>query len=198
MPKRPKQHVITKPEQLEAVASPVRQEIFDTLYSVGPSSMLEIAEYLGRPVEGLYYHVKMLLKVGLLVKKKPRTVQGNREEMVVDVAKRPLRMMPDFTKRSLKAVEKYAWALLRVTGRDFLKAFSPGRPRMGPGRRVGISRGKTWLNKEELAEVNRHLAEISAICEQQRETQDRRLFTVTWVLAEVEPRNRKKGRKASS
>ena len=52
---------ITRPDQLSALASPVRQEIADVLSRMGPSSLAEIAGVLGRS-EGA---VRVLIHRGL-------------------------------------------------------------------------------------------------------------------------------------
>src|SRR5262245_47733719 len=58
---------ITGATAVAALASPVRQEIIDTLEALGGATIAELAGALGRPADGLYYHVRRLVRAGLLV-----------------------------------------------------------------------------------------------------------------------------------
>ena len=58
-----------EPRRLSALASPVRIELVGVLQTRGPSSIREMALALDRPADGLYHHVRILLKAGLLVEK---------------------------------------------------------------------------------------------------------------------------------
>src|SRR5215468_3321101 len=59
---------ITDASAIAALASPVRQELFDTLEALGGvATIAELAEQLGRPADGLYYHVELMRRAGLLV-----------------------------------------------------------------------------------------------------------------------------------
>ena len=57
---------ISRPEQIAALASPARVEILDILASLGVSSVAAIAAALGRPADALYYHLRFLVRVGLV------------------------------------------------------------------------------------------------------------------------------------
>ena len=57
---------ICRKDQIRCLMSQVRQEIVDVVEALGTCSIGEIAEQLGRSADGLYYHVKALVKVDLL------------------------------------------------------------------------------------------------------------------------------------
>jgi predicted transcriptional regulator len=65
-------HVIRSHKELKALCSPVRQDIVFVLESLGPSSVSEIAERLGRSPHSLYYHVRELERVGLVSARETR------------------------------------------------------------------------------------------------------------------------------
>ena len=65
--KTPKGSAIADVGQIRALASSIRQDIVDTVAATGPCSVADVARTLGRPADGLYYHVKHLLGAGLLV-----------------------------------------------------------------------------------------------------------------------------------
>ena len=59
---------ITAVTAIAALGSPVRQEIIDTVELLGgKATIAELAAQLGRPADGLYYHVRRLVAVGLLI-----------------------------------------------------------------------------------------------------------------------------------
>src|SRR5437667_11713853 len=59
-------HVISGRAQLRALEAPVRQELIDLLARSGPSSAAELGRLVGRPADGLYYHLRVLQRAGLV------------------------------------------------------------------------------------------------------------------------------------
>src|SRR3954463_6659873 len=58
---------IADARQIRALASPIRQDILDAVTAIGPCSVAQLAVALGKPADGLYYHIRRLLDVGLLM-----------------------------------------------------------------------------------------------------------------------------------
>ena len=58
---------IAEPRQIRALASPVRQDILDAVVAIGPCTVAELAAALGKPPDAMYYHIRRLLAVRLLV-----------------------------------------------------------------------------------------------------------------------------------
>src|SRR5690349_18270302 len=86
MPRTRRHAVVSRLDQLSALASPARLEVIDTLTRLGAVSLAELAAALGRPADGLYYHVRALEKVGLVAAAGTRVVAGRRERLVRAVA----------------------------------------------------------------------------------------------------------------
>src|SRR5262245_59943954 len=84
MPQRLPIFTIRSKAQLAAISSPVRQEILDGVQALGPGSIAEVAKLLGRPADSLYYHVRTLERLGLLVRTGERR-NGRRDEALYDV-----------------------------------------------------------------------------------------------------------------
>jgi len=63
------------------LASPLRAEIIGHLQTDGPQSIRELAARLARPASGLYHHVRLLERSGILVERERRK-SGRREEVV--------------------------------------------------------------------------------------------------------------------
>jgi|ERR1017187_7652657 predicted transcriptional regulator len=60
-------YVVRNEKQLAALASSARPEIVDVLSQMGTVSVAELASALGRPADSLYYHLKVLKEIGLVV-----------------------------------------------------------------------------------------------------------------------------------
>src|SRR5436305_14568691 len=59
--------MIDTPAALGALVSTVRQEIVDTIEAIGAeAAVADIAAQLGRPADGLYYHLRRLVDSGVL------------------------------------------------------------------------------------------------------------------------------------
>src|SRR5689334_1813461 len=121
-------YTIRRREQIAALASPVRQEIVDMVQASGPLSVAELAGLLGRPADGLYYHVKALAKVGLLVERAGRGVRNGRgrTEAVFAVPGRLRLAYRPKDPENVAGIKRAAAAMLRVTGRTFAEAFDAG------------------------------------------------------------------------
>src|SRR5258708_36783471 len=71
-------------EQLASLASPARSEVFVAIRSLRKASIREVAEYMRRSPESLYYHINALLKAGLIqetdkrpTKRKPEAIYSS-------------------------------------------------------------------------------------------------------------------------
>ncbi|HUR26756.1 MAG TPA: helix-turn-helix domain-containing protein, partial [Planctomycetota bacterium] len=107
---------IDRSSQLEALASPLRQEIVDVLDAAGPCSIAELAQRLGRPPDSLYFHLRRLVKTGLVVEVERRRA-GRHAFVVVDVAGRPMRI--DRAKARPAHMQAVVGGILRLAARDF-------------------------------------------------------------------------------
>jgi DNA-binding transcriptional ArsR family regulator len=177
---------IEDPAQLELLASPVRQDILDHLEAMGPSSVTELSRSVGLPADALYYHVRKLLAVGLLVERGTRP--GDRRDETVFALPSPairLRYDPADADQAL-SVGKIASAMLRSSDRDFQaglrseKAVAEGR-----GRNLWSARVKGWLDAGQLREVNELLNRLHSVFHAAGPGDDRTLCALTWSMAPV-------------
>ena len=179
--------------QIRALASPIRQDILDALTAIGPCSVAELAVALGRPADGLYYHIKHLLDVRLLMEV-PSNGSG-RGELRLDVAHKSLYLQYKPASRTNKAaVLRVIGALMRSAERTFRRGFRPGVAVVeGPRRNLWAGRTRGFLSERELAEVNVLLDRLITLMRSGRRdrdnggSKDRSLYEVTFVLA---PANR--------
>ena len=182
---KPKVRWIREPEQIEALTSAVRQAILDRVEALGPSSVADLAQSLGRPADALYYHVRRLLQVGMLVEAGSRGT-ARRDEALYDVPHRRWHIAyePD-DPDNVEALRKATRALLRQAERDFAGGFEhPEVSVRGPLRNLWSLRLEARLSREDLRQINRHLQAILAILRKPRPTRGRGILTaLSWVLA---------------
>ena len=63
---KPKTLLIRSNEQRRAIASPLRLELIGVFVDHEPLSVAQIAQRMGRPATAIHYHVRLLVKAGLL------------------------------------------------------------------------------------------------------------------------------------
>jgi DNA-binding transcriptional ArsR family regulator len=182
-------------DRIRCLASPVRQEIVDTLQALGTGSAAELAAQLGRPADGLYYHLRSLLAAGL-VEAAGHRGEGRRREAVYSLPARDgLRLAYDpHDAANVEAVTEVVGSMLRVAGRDFVSGFRPELAVCeGPRRNLWAARLKGWLTGSELEEVHELLGRVSELLDRPRESAEQRLHSLTFVLAPAPPARRDDG-----
>jgi DNA-binding transcriptional ArsR family regulator len=180
-----KRAVLEEASEITLLASPTRIEIVDTLETfAGAVTVAELAAQLGRPADGLYYHLRQLADGGLIEevvsaegrRYRTRTRKGDRLR---------LRYRPGATPNA-QAVSRVAASVLRVAGRDFDRAIAdPASIAEGAQRELWAARGKGWVSSAELAEINRLLVRVMDLLQHPRNARKDKLVAVTWVLAPV-------------
>lgn len=194
MARRPRGAVIEDADEIALLASPTRIEIVDTLESLGSAvSVAELAAALGRPADGLYYHLRQLAAGGLIEEEaapdgrryRTRSRSGDRLR---------LRYRPGASANA-REVGRVAGSVLRVAGRDFARAIGDSATVVeGAQRELWAARGKGWVGTGELAEINRLLARLMDLLQQPRSARRDRLVALTWVLAPLESKPARRGR----
>lgn len=181
-PRSPTRSIVERADHIALLASPARQELVDTLDALGgEATVAELAVQLGRPVAGLYYHLQLLARAGLI------------EQLAGDGSARRYRVPPALRLRyrpgptaNARAVTRFAGGMLRVALRDFAAAIRD--PRViadGPRRMLWAARVKGWVGRAELTEINRLIARLAMLVSPERAPGRDRLVALTWVLAPV-------------
>lgn len=168
--------VIAKRAQLGALASSARQEIVDVLSGMGTASIAEIAAALGRPADALYYHLRELVRVGLVVRSVRK--HGGRDEALFRTVAPTLERRYD-SSHTLRVID----SMLRLSVRDFRRAFASGGVMAGPRRELWALRATGWLTPSEVARVNQNMRVLrDDISKPRRPRRKGRLFAITIVL----------------
>jgi DNA-binding transcriptional ArsR family regulator len=185
---------LADPDQIRVLSSAIRQELVDTLAALGGEADVgALAEQLGRPADGLYYHLRLLVRHGLI----EETGQPGRKERRYRLAgegSAPLRLAYRAGPHgNLAAVGAFARSLLQIAGQDFEQALEmSGTALGGPRRDLWAARDKGWVSPNDLQEINALIERISELVSQPSAPGRARLMTFAFVLAPVDPRPKRR------
>jgi predicted transcriptional regulator len=185
-------------KQIAALRSPARQEVVDGLQAIGPCSIADLAESLGRAPDSLYYHVRKLESVGLVVQRGTQG-EGVRREVLYDTPGRLIIDHEPSTSTERKRIAGVVASALRIAERDLRAALEGGIAVYRPGARRNAwgARTKGWLSAEELAQVREHLDAVSRILVRGRKRAGTALHSLAFVLAPLVPSPRCEERRRS-
>ena len=177
--------------QVRAVASPVRAAIVDALEVMAPATIVQLARAIGYPPDGLYYHVRMLERIGLVVRTAPEPDTGAAR---FDLPGHPatLRYRLDDRQQG-RAMVKVVGTMVRCAERSFRRAFGPNRAiAKGPYRNLRAGRRTAWLTAAELRRLNREIERIHALFGRGRpQRPGSQLHEFTYVLAPIVQKGRR-------
>lgn len=176
---------------LTALVSTVRQEIVDTIEALGgDAAVADIAAHLGRPADGIYYHLRRLVDSGVLrAGDDPGDGRGRRYGTSARRGKRVHLKYGRESRSDQATVARVVAGLLRTAERDFGRALRSGAAQgEGALRDLWASRLKGWVGDADLREINRLLARLSQLLQQPRDPRRERLVTLAWVLAPIDDR----------
>lgn len=154
--KKPSQpYYVTSLKQLLALASPGREDIIDAVGVLGPCSVPEIAKFVGRPRNALYYHITALRDRGLLIETSIQR-DGIKTTSLYDLPGRPMIVRYDLTSPRIRsAVVQLGRRRFRTGERGFVRACKSDIPvTHGPMRNLWVSHWKGWLSDAQLREAN--------------------------------------------
>ena len=180
--------------QVRAVASPVRAAVIDALEVVGPATIVQIARAVGYPPDGLYYHLRVLERIGLVVR---TTRERDTGAATFDLPGRPATLRYHLDDRQQgRAIGKVVATMVRSAERSFRRAFTPGVAKVkGPHRNLRAGRRTAWLTADELRVLNGYVERIHALFGRGRPYRDgARLHEFTYVLAPIVEKRRARAR----
>jgi hypothetical protein len=174
--------------QIRALESPMRQEIVDAVAAMGPCSILELADHLGRAADSLYFHVKKLVRVKLLLEVEKRK-SGRHTWVIYALPSRQVRMV--YRPAVMKSIRKVVAGALRLSLREFHRAVTAKTSVFaGPKRNTWAGRMKGWLSDSELQEVGQLFERILGLMNRQGPGPGRLMYSLGWVLAPAQVRQR--------
>lgn len=185
--------LIRDPAQVRLLSSGVRQEMVDTLAALGgEAGVASLAEQLGRPADGLYYHLRALVAGGL-VEELPSD-GGERRFRLVGTSGGPLRLAYDLGPNGNAAeLRAFIHGLLQIADRDFQAALGRSDTVVaGPARTLWASRNKGWLAAADVAEVNALLGRLGELTSQPKADGRDQLVSLAFVLSPTEARSKRR------
>lgn len=156
--------IATRPAQRRALRSAIRLEILGQFTSSKGLSVADLAERIGLPAASLYYHVQMLVRVGLLQESGSRP--GLRRPQAVYRPVAPKIGLPAGASSGAKAADavKTMAAAFRMAERDMTEALRSGLARdRGALRNFHAERVHARLTRTALGKINSHLRAIDRI-----------------------------------
>lgn len=175
---------------IRVLASPIRQELVDTLAAMGgQASATGLAAQLGRHADGLYYHLRLLCEAKLVSELKADP-GAERLYRLAGANQAPLRLAyRTGNKASAAALRKFVHGLLQVAEHDFDQALDiPEVAVDGAQRELWAARNKAWLSAAEIEEANVLLERLCDLMSRPRSPGRDRLMSCAFVLAPVTPR----------
>jgi DNA-binding transcriptional ArsR family regulator len=190
---RPGVWSVSEPRRLAALASPLRIEIVGGLQTHGPSSIRELATELGRPADGLYHHLRILLKAGLVIESDRRKVGRRVEAVYALAAPRVGGRLDPTSPRGKAAVIRAGTAAMRLAAREFAAAIEADAVACTNGlANARVSRQRTWLTDEGVVRLHRLLAQVERLLAKENRQKRGRLHSLTVVMAPLVKRGKQK------
>ena len=180
-------YYVTEVRQLLVLATPGREDIMDAVAILGPSTVSDIARFLGRSRNALYYHVRALRDSGLLLESEVQR-EGVKRTSQYDLPGRPVIVKYNLnTPRSRRAVTRLGRLRFRSGERGFARACQREDAIVeGPHRNLWVAHWKGWLTEEDLEEANRLLLELVDLFRHgANEGDDRKPLELTFGIAPV-------------
>lgn len=180
-------HLIRGKKQLACLAAAARQEIFDVLEQMGTVSVAELAVVLGRPADGLYFHLRALTRAGL-VRTAGQRVRSGRAEVLYRTVKPEVQVGYDLQDAANRdAVSAIVASMLRLTNRDFRRSLQGGQVVVsGAQRELWALRKVGRLSRAEVTRLNRRIRDLAKSVSAPRG--GGRLYAVTVVLTPLDHR----------
>jgi DNA-binding transcriptional ArsR family regulator len=155
---------VMRRDQVESLASPVRQDICDRLAALGPLSVRDLSEALGRRQTSIYHHLRQMIAVGLVRASRPGSGRGRPATLYETVAPRIRMARSAEIAENRPSIAKGAKAAAINAVANFAAAFDSDQwSDRGPGRNQWFFRVVASPSPERLAHINRLMNELAEL-----------------------------------
>jgi predicted ArsR family transcriptional regulator len=160
----PATYWIDRPEQIRALASPIRHEIGDRLAALGPMTIAALAQILGRRPTAIYHHVKKLEAVGLVRAREETGERGRPAVLYETVAPRMRLARAGRLPRNRRPLARAGAAAATQAARDYAAGFQvPHWALAGPGRNHWFFRVVAAPSAARLKRINALFDELAEL-----------------------------------
>ncbi len=198
---RPKVQLITSPAVWRTMIAPARVEIVEAMRCAAPCGIAEIGELLGRPADGLYRHIRLLMQAGI-VREVGFGKVGRRTEQVFDLTASDYRIaFADSTGAAERtAIAETVSVFARSVSRYAGKAAAARALVLEPEKRnLLIDYDLTWLEPDAVKQLRTLVGRIHALCERGRRRRKGELYVnLCTLMPVVRSRRSKTGAGASA
>ena len=188
-----KNYTVRSRRQLAVLAAAARQEIVDVLAAMGTVSVAELAAALDRPADSLYFHLRALVRAGLVEQAVYRRHRGRREALFRTVASELFLEYKPQSESNRRGVNAIVSSMLRLGIRDFGRAFEAGNAIVsGPRRELWALRKSARLSLAQIEALNSSIKRVAREFSPSR--REGRLYAVTILLTPLDHRAAKSKR----
>ena len=161
---QPTIYTIRTAAEWDAINSPVRLEMVVFLIVAGTCAIRELAALIDRPADGLYHHLRKLVRAGLVEEVGTRPV-GKRTEKLYRTVARDIAVDRDLmTKRTRDRTVRLFRTILQHAQRTIVAAIESGAVVFdGPRANLKFNWLAAWLDDAQMAEIVRHQEAIRQI-----------------------------------
>jgi DNA-binding transcriptional ArsR family regulator len=176
--------LISTPEQLRALRTPLRQEIVRTLVGEGSCTVRELAEALGREPAALYYHVHALVDAGIATEGGTRGAGGRAERVYSPVAPRIVIDRRKNSRAFLSALADLQRATLRATERELESAIK-SRGTRNADDSTSLLRLTARLRPRDAERAAKMLSEVATFLAESDDPDAGKPYSMTAALARL-------------
>lgn len=193
---RTRVHTVSSPAAWEVLVAPARAEIVEAFRLLGPCSIAEVAEAIGRPADTLYRHIAQLIDAGFLRDAGVRKGERNLERLVDTVADDFVIDFKDHTGAAEnRAIVTTANSFLSAMGRA-VRDSAAARQLVfsNKHRNISINYELSWLRDEDYQEVRSLIRRLKQIMDEGKTRREGRLYM---TLAMACPVTRKRSSRST-
>jgi predicted transcriptional regulator len=175
---------MSEPVQIRALASSMRQAIYQVVSNQGEASVREIGHQLGRHPAALYRHVDQLVEVGVLEEVGSEST-ARRDAKLYSTRFEYLAYEPN-DPEMVEALCAYVRSMTKRAGEEVVRSMETGEARAKhckQGRDTHLGKAFGWIDRETLQEINTHIDEIMRLMERRPRVEDAELISVMISLA---------------
>lgn len=184
---RPALQLVTKPAHWAKMMASVRFELLEAMRAIAPCSAREIALALDRPADGLYPHLRALVRCGV-VRDMGERPGRTRPERVYDLVADDFR--PSFKGAArgatARVVDRSMQTMAGIVARTSRKSAAAGRICYERGRENVVGKVEhAWLTADEFANVRQRLRSIKRYLDARRTRRDGALYMTAFFMIPV-------------
>lgn len=171
-------HNVSSAEDWLLLVAPARAEIVEAIRLLGPCSIGEVAEAIGRPADTLYRHIGLLTQAGFLREAGVRKGERNLERLVDVVAEDfVIDFADDSGEAENQAIVTTANSFLGAMGRAVRDSAAARQLVFSDvGRNISINYELSWLRPEDYAEVRALVRRLKAIMDEGKKRREGQLY----------------------